>query len=190
MSFYVVPIIGTGKFPDTFRPKYLGDTAVPFQDGIPYDFCPLDDTGVVYAQTSVVQDAFLAAQPDVQVIPPLDEQVGAGRLNTVRNRLEALNIPAQWVTASHTFRNVMRVVVGMAQLIHVTEGLGNKLRVPGNLDLRMNQIPADKRATLQQGADILGLDRSGVTAITTVREVLRILGEQFMAGRGVSLGDL
>lgn len=192
MSFYLIPIIGAGSFIDQRRPKYLtdGQTFADFNPSPPWAMSPMVDTGIVWADTTPAQDAFLAAQLDVRAIPPLDNTIGAGALPQVKAGLEALNIPAQWVQVGMTYRTVVRVTVGMSQLIQRTEGLGDKLTIPGNLDLTMAQIPAGKRTTAQTAIDSMGLDRTQIVGSTTLREALRIIGEQFAAGRSISLGDL
>ena len=182
MSFYVVPMIGVGTRQDPRRPKYIAALGVQFA------IMDMDTSAVVWADTTPAQEAAVGANSDALVVPPLDNTVA---LNATKNALEALNIPAQWVTAGMTYRNVLRVVCGMAALIQRTDGLGAKLTLtPARLDLTMAQIPANLRQSLADASDSLGLDRSSIVNGTTVRAALKILGQQFLDGIGISLGDL
>jgi hypothetical protein len=184
MSCFVVPLVDPGVWPGV-QPKYIKDL------GVDYFCCRLDDVGVVNASTSGAQDSSVSANADAILIPPLDNTIGAGALAQVQSALEGLNVPAQWVQVGMSYRTVVRVVCGFAQLVQRTTGLNNanRIRLAGNLDKTMAQIPAAMRTTLQQAADDLNLDRSGITGATTLREALRIVGQQFAANRELYLGS-
>lgn len=176
MSYFVLPLVDTVVRGSPARvPKYLPAM------GLTSFVCALDDQAVVYCPDATPADEnALGLNFDVIVIPPLDNPVA---VNATKAALEALNIPAQWVAPGMSYRDVLRAVVGMAQLVQRTYGLGNRLTLAGNLDLTMSQIPAAKRSILQQASDEMGLDRSGITGATTVRAALRILGQQFVSGQ-------
>jgi len=181
MSFFIIPMEGAGTKLDPLREKYVPAL------GVDRAIVDHDDNAIVWADTTPAQDAALALNADVIVVPPLDDLVALG---ATQAELEAISIPAQWITAAMTYRDVLRALVGIAQLIQRTEGLGFKLKLAGNLDLTMAQIPVDIRQALADASDQLGLDRSTIVGTTTVRAALRILGKQFLDGRGVRLGDL
>lgn len=169
MAALIVPVIGTGIRLDPFRPKYMdgiiGWTSIPF-----------DDKAVVMAELTQQQITDIGANSDAIVIENIDATVA---LNATRNALEAMNLPGNWVQSGMTYREVLRVVCGIHLLLQRAEGMGVKITIAGNLDLTMAQVPANIRQALADAADSLGLDRSGVTLSTTVREVLRSLAAQF-----------
>lgn len=182
MSLFVVPIAGTGTKANPFRPKYIKDLPVAWL----WVATPLD-WGIAWANTSPAQETAIGANADAIVIPALDTTVA---LVATKNALEGLNVPAQWVTAGMTYRTVCRVVVGMACFIQRCDGLGQKIALAGNLDKTLSQFTAAVRQSLADASDSLGLDRSAVTGATTLREAMRIAGQQFAAGTTINLGDL
>jgi hypothetical protein len=180
VSYFVIPF----DAPDAkgrLRPKY-----VPAM-GVSYSSVGIDVNAVVWADTTPAQGAALALNADVIVIPPIDNSTAVA---TTQAALEAMNIPAQWVTGAMTYRDVLRAVVGMAMLIQGTQGLSVPLTLAGNLDLTMAQIPANVRAALAQASDKQGLDRSSIVGATTVRQALQILGAQYIARNTVYLGGI
>jgi len=180
MSFFVVPIEGAGTHDDPRRPKYIPAL------GVQWSMCDLDEAAIVWANTTPAQDTAVDANADATLIPALQTSVNVAQTSSA---LEALNIPSQWITSAMTYRTVLRVVVGIAQFIQRTEGLGQKLTLAGRLDLTMAQIPVAIRDALIEAADSMNVDRSAILGTTTVREALRNLGEQF-ARRRIVLGDL
>jgi hypothetical protein len=176
MSFYLMPMIGTGTIADPRRPKY--------QPAGQWSMSDFGGNCVVWAATA---DASVAAQADVTTIPPLDNTVA---VVATQNALEGLNMPAQWVSAGMTYRTVLRVVVGMAQLVQRVRGLGTPVVLAGNLDRTVNSFSAGVIANIATACDQLGIDRTNITGTTTLREALRIFGQQFAAGNTIVLGDL
>lgn len=181
MSFFIIPLEGTGTSADPFREKYVPAL------GVDRAIVDHDANAIVWANCSPAQEATVAANADVILVPPLDNTVA---LVATQNALEALNIPAQWITAAMTYRDVLRALVGAAQFIQRCSGLGVPLKLAGNLDTQMSALPANIRQVLAAASDSLGLDRSTVTGTTTVRQIIRIAGQQFVAGVGVHLADL
>jgi len=182
MSFFIVPIVGTGTRADPFVPKYIPALAVEWQwRDMPRNW------GIVWANATPAQEATVGANADAIVVPPLDDTIA---LTATQNALEALNVPAQWLTSGMTYRTVLRVIVGMASFAERCDGMGLQLTLAGNLDKTLGQFSVQTRNILAAASDSLGLDRSSITGSTTVREVLRIMGQQFAAGTAITLGDL
>ena len=181
MSFFILPMEGAGTKADPRREKYIPAL------GVDRALVDHDDTAIVWADTSPAQDAALELNADVTVVPPLDDTVA---LNATKNALEAHDLPAHWITAGMTYRDVLRILVGMAQLIQRTQNLGFQLKLAGNMDLTLGSLSAPIRQALADASDQLGLDSSSITGATTVRVALHTLGKQFADGRGVQLGDL
>lgn len=182
MSFYLVPIIGAGTRLDPRRPKYITEL------GVDWAICDFIDNAVAWASTSPAQETAIVANADARLIPPLDNTVA---VNATKQALEDLSMPAQWVTAGMTYRTVLRVTVGMAQLLQRASAiLGSQISPTGNLDRTIGSLPVATRNAISQACDQLGIDRTGIVGSTTVREALRIFGEQFVVGRTIHLGDL
>lgn len=182
MSFYVVPLVGTGARGDAFRPKYVPAL------GVQWLACDLPRHWViVWADATPAQDATIAANADALVVPPLDNTIA---LVATQNALEGLGVPAQWLQSGMTYRQVVRVVVGIANFAQRCEGLGQRITLTGNLNLTVAALPAAIQNVLAAAADSMGLDRTGITGATTLRQVLAIMAQQFIAGVSVSLGDL
>jgi hypothetical protein len=181
MPFAIVPIIGTGSATDSFRPKYVA--ALP----VAWSMVDHEDTAICWLGATQAQMDSIAANADAWVVPPLDNLVDDAATEVA---LEAQGIPAQWVRLPMTYRQVLRIVVGMAQLQQRAAGQGVRLRLRANRGSTISMLPVAQRLALAQASDSLGLDRSTVTQGTTVRAALRVLGQQFAEGRGVSLGDL
>jgi hypothetical protein len=182
MTFFVIPLItevvrGESKRWEKYVPALGVDRSV----------CDIGDTGIVCAVTTPAQDAAIAANADVIQIPPLDNTVA---VTATRNALEGLDIPGDWIQAGMTYRQVLRVIIGMAQFIQLSESLGAKVVLKGNLDLTMAQIPIAQRNALSAAADQLGIDRSAVTGSTTVRQALHLLGSQFANSKTIRMGSL
>jgi hypothetical protein len=66
----------------------------------------------VAANVTTQQHNTIAAQADVIAIPAdVNAEIGAAALSNVQTRLEQLRIPADWVTAGHTYRQVLKRVL-------------------------------------------------------------------------------
>lgn len=181
MSFFIVPIEGAGTSHDPRRPKYIPAL------GVEWAQVYFGNTSIVWASTTPQQETIVGANSDALVVPPLDNQVA---LVATQNALEAQSIPAQWITAGMTYRIVLRIIVGMAQLIQRLQGMGVNATVAGNLDKTISQLPVAVRNNLAAAAQSLGIDTSGIDGTTTLREALRQVGQQFAQGQVVALGDL
>lgn len=185
MSFYLVPIAGSGARQDPMVPKYVPAL------GVGWAMIQFGATAIVWADATAAMDASVGANADAIVVPPPDNTIGAGALTAVQNEVETLNLPAQWVTVGMTYRSVLRVLAGMAQLIQRTSGiLGFTPVIAGNLNKTISQFPANVQSALASAVDSLGLDRSQIIGSTTLRAALLNIGQQFIAGTAIALGDL
>ena len=177
MAFYVVPSVGTGTVPDPIRPKYDTEGLLPKYSGSQYGY---EGAWLVWSNTSPAQHAALQAETDVIVVPPLDQQIGAA-LTAVQNRLAALRYPFGWVTATHTYRDVLRAIRKMNVLAQAFQELFpvDRIFAAGiTVSTRMNQMTAAQRQRLSAAAERAGLDVSGVTNTMTLGTVLKLLGDQ------------
>jgi hypothetical protein len=129
------------------------------------------------------QRAALQSQPDAMVLPiNLDNQVSGLALTTIQAKLEAVNLPAHWITTDMTYRQVVRGFRRVITFMQRWQGLhGETDRLFGGvvtLDTRLNQLTAQQRQKLSAVADSFGIDRSTVTNTMTIRQVLRLLADQ------------
>lgn len=186
MSFFLVPIIGSGTRTDPLRPKYVRELGIA-----DWSSCDFGATSILYTNGTAQQEADLSANVDVVTVPPLDNTIANGALTQVKSQLEGLNLPAQWVQVGMTYRTVLRVTVGMAQLIQRTSAiLGQPVTIPGNLDKTISQFPVAVRNAIAQACDELGINRTNITGSTTLRAALADFGQQFIAGNTIALGNL
>ena len=179
IRFYVLPIMRVGN---SRGPKYLKwrDNAT----GINCRWNMIDygllDQAIVAADVTSAQHTTLAAKSDVLAIPTnINTKLTATAVTTAETYLEGIGMPAQWVSTSYTYRQVLRIVGGcFLYMQRVTAILERPITLTGGvLNMQMQNIAADIRAALQQAADEQGFDYSGVTATTSVRQVLRAMAE-------------
>jgi len=175
MNLYIVPQIGSGAKGDSYRPKYFDAL------GAPWSGVDIGESFLVSAQTNAAQDASLQSNADVIRVP--DNVDGAIALNATANALESLGIPAQWLQAGQTYRQVLQVVVGMAYLIQRCQAGGLRVQLKGHLDDTLGSLSANTRNIIAAAIDSFGtLDRSSFVGTTTIRAVLASIGQQFIAG--------
>jgi hypothetical protein len=159
-------------------PKYIGNGGIAGRwQALTYGKEPW---ALVAADVTPAERTFLVAQADAAVLPVnLDNNVG-GALATVQAKLEAANIPADWVTSGMTWRFVFRVVVRIVLLMQRFAGAGAAVRlfVTIGLDSTVGDIPIATRQRLVAAAQTFGLDTSGIGLAMTIRAALRILGQQ------------
>lgn len=130
----------------------------------------------------------VAADPDVLRIctkAELDDVLTAGQRTAVRNQLEQRNIPAQWVNAGDTWRNVIRGTVGVFLFSQRVEGrTGNGITFhfqQGNvaLDDTWADLPQAGKDIILETAASFGWENPGFTGTSTLREILWFMSQQF-----------
>lgn len=177
--FFVVPKTGTGSLEDTIRPKYVMELGAMDWQAVNYG---RDDAYLVGAVLTPAQVSALASNIDAIVIPAqLDNAIGLSGVSAVQSALEGLHVPAQWVTQTHTYRQVVGAVGRMFFLMQTFGGMtGYALfqQAGITLDTRINQLTQQQRSDLLAAASAKGLDTSGVTGPMTLRQALRLLAEQ------------
>lgn len=184
INCYLMPRVGDGTTPNTaFRAKYEDD---------------LIAAGLTFAAVYYgAEPAFLVAVRDITpalhstisadaecvTVPALAQTVGA-QVATVQARLEAFNIPAQWVTSGMSYGSVCRFVAVGFQIMQVlTHRLGRARLFGGavTLDTRWNQLGAGVRQDLLDLATELNFDSTGMSGTTTIRQILKALADQWPA---------
>lgn len=183
VRFYVMPITL-----HTTSIRYAKYFAFILDPTPPYINCPsamkdygLIDYCLVAADIADADHTALIANSDVLAIPiNLDSTLTVGARNTARTFLENFNIPAtNWLNTGMTYRAVLRTVTGMFLFVQrMTAILGHGIdfaSVP--LSIQWQNIPADYRSAMQQAANELGYNYSGVTATTTLRQILKLMAD-------------
>lgn len=177
---YLLPVIGDGTRASPRKPKYLSPPWAPVDFGAQPIF-------LVAADVSDAQDAAIVANADARKVPDdLDSVVGAGNLAAVQNDLESRNIPGTWVAANTTWRTIARAVMIYCFLFQrygaVAANYSNAL-ISGTvtLDTTFGSLPLQVRQNLQTAAQQLGLDTSGFTGASTLRQILVGVGSQWIA---------
>ncbi len=186
IRWYFMPIEVYGN---TRLPMYLYHGRYPERGGIQVASWAMMDYGLINAclvVADVTQDQHeqLAAEADVAAAPEnIDQNVSELAIPKVQAVLEALRIPAEWVDTTYTYRTLLRMVAGLFQFAQRYHGLYNEALIGSvsQLDLRWNQIPADRQNRIRATADSFGYDYSTVTNTTKVRKILMILANQWGA---------
>ena len=189
VRFYIMPIKTIGGI---YRgPKYLRWRFNP--DGLNVMWSLKDfgyrDTCIVAADVSAEQHQDLASNEDVLAAPAnLDNVIDTiQKRDTVRDALESLHVPGQWVNVDMTYREVLRPVTHLfllAQRYHAITaekyGQGRKLVEAGyTLNTLVSEIPAQIRQDLNQAAQSLGYDTSEILGSWMYRRALKHLGDQW-----------
>jgi hypothetical protein len=154
------------------RPKYILELAVPRE----WKDFGWEGTFLAGVDVSSAQHTTLSANADVVSIPlNIDSQVGAN-LTAVQNGLEALNIPMDWVTATHTYREVLRNAMKLFQFINrFTARQAVRFFDAVSLNTLVSDLTPGQRSALSSAAESLGLDASGITSDMQLRQALRIV---------------
>jgi hypothetical protein len=180
LRFYILPVDGDGVTAAGFYPKYIGN------GGIVGGWCAIDygkePTMIVAAEVTAAEHTSISANVDIIAVPAnLDLQIGAN-LATVQSALESKNLPADWVTASMTYRTVLKWVLRICLLLQRFRGLDAAAARFFDLGLTLDSLVGDLSASVRQrlndAATSFGLDTSSITLSTTIRAALRILGQQ------------
>ena len=193
--FYIVPIEiwenpngGTYRGPKYFhwRWAHMCDPveAIPGLEDVPYNnlHYGADNIMIVCTDVNTTQHNLLVAKSDVMALPlDIDQTLTAGAVTIAQDFLEPFFIPAHWVTTSLTYRQVLRVIAGMFMFAQRLDGISReKIRDLGiTLNTQWETLPTPAKNKLKAAADSLGLDSSGVTQNTTIRQMLKILADQF-----------
>lgn len=197
VRFYLVPVesaVGT-RGPKYFA--YTGDPDPPaLLPGVQWQMMDFgsEPTALVGAEVTPAEHTTLSGQSDVTSIPPLlDNELGAN-LATVQGKLEALNLPADQVMSTHTYRQVLRGVIAIflvAQRFYslgVSQPDGGRLFPPGiTLATTLGQLSSNARIDLSTAASQLGYDYRGLVLSSTLRTVLKKLATQSVAAQFVGV---
>lgn len=180
VRFCLVPVEGTA----TRGPKYFGYNDDPDPPALIQAGWEARDYGneplmLIAADVSDTDDATLSALVDVvKFADNLDTQLGAG-LAAMQTALEALNLPAQMLTATVTHRQVIRGIMGCFAVVQCMQGKGFRPFEAGiTLATQLSELGVPARQALQSCATTLGYDQTGITLASTIRQVLTKIVQQ------------
>jgi hypothetical protein len=186
-KLYLVPMVFSDRGRPCWYPKYLSGSGVSWA-GIRW-FGTDPATYLIMADVTPAQDTQLSGRPDVTALPNLSNignQIG-GALSTVQARLEDLNLPADWVTSTMTYRQVLRYITAamfLSQRMRIVlrgteEPSPANLFPPGvTLATRVNELSPRRRQALLQVLQEMEVDTSGLDNSSTMRAVIRRVAEQ------------
>lgn len=179
---YLVPVEAGGRGPEYFA--YRGKPVAPSVSTQLFEShgYGAEPSILIIGDVNDVDDAFLAAQPDVtKFADNWDDQLGAN-LAAMQNALEALNIPGTLLIATNTYRQVLRGILGIFDIANCMQGKGYNIFAAGiTLNTTMGQLPMAPRAALNDCMVFYQYDVSAITLATTVRQVLRGISQQARA---------
>jgi hypothetical protein len=202
---YIVPVVGSGNGSDSRRPKYFNSDAngtgtVGIVSGpwsaMEYGFEPWMCVG---ANLSAADHSTIAAKTDVSALPvTLTATLTAPQVTATQTFLENCNIPAGWVSTTLTWVQVLRVVLGIFSFFQRLGAvyLSQMGTVPGSifnggvtLNTTFSALPLAVRNALTATAADQGISTAGITATTTVRVMLKTLGDAY-SQRSLTLGGV
>ncbi len=185
---YVVPVVAGVKASRV--PKYSADLCAVSCVSMDFGFEPVM---LVAGEMDAARDAAVTANADVAALPVnLDVNLTAAQVTAMQTKLEAVNIPAGWVSTALTWRQVIRTVVGMFQFAQRYNSVAGNVRLFGGtvmLDTQFSALPLSLRQDLQTTAQSLGYDTSSLTATSTVRQILKAMADQWGA-RPIVIGGV
>jgi len=184
---YIVPVLGAGTSrADARRPKYFEILAN--WSAADYGFEPWM---IVGADLSVADNAAMVAHADVMALPfDLTAFLTSGQVTAVQNTLEAIHVPALWVTTSMTWLTVVRTVLGVFHFFQRFGGIYAEQTgaVPPSiftsgvtLTTTFGALPLAVQTAMLSAAVSLNISTAGLTANTTLRVILKSLADTFSA---------
>ena len=194
IALFLCPMIGTGTLTDPYRAKHTrgADRAGTLR------FSRMDDALVLLDAPQAYLDS-VAADPECVLLATTanaDTAITVQQRNGIRTFLEKRGIPAQWVNDGDTRRQVLRGIAGMflfAQRLEGRFGVGFRAKMAERgitLDTPWSDFPQALKDEFIAVRDSFGWDaqRLGLTNTSTMREILKVCGDQFQQERIIIAG--
>jgi hypothetical protein len=172
---YLVPVEGSGASRvDARRMKYRADFCAVSCAMMPFGAEPF---ALVVAKMDTLRDAAVQLNADVLALPlNLDQNLTTLQVTATQTRLEAVNIPAGWLSTTFTWRAALRIIAGLFQFAQRLRGIRPGVRIFGatvTLDTRWNRLPLGVQTDITDAALSLGFSTTTLTGNLTVRQLLR-----------------
>jgi hypothetical protein len=185
LNLYVMPLTGGGtSVADGRNPKYRSDWVDVRVNWTVFHYGGEPWCLVGFADIPSGLDTTLQGRAQVHPLPAdLDVAVG-GAANAISNALESVNIPGTWVTGTDTWRDIALFVGAVCNFAMTFQAItkGGLWFTGGvTLDSTYGSLPATARDGLLSAFQAEGLDTTGLTASSTLRQVIRSAGVQYVA---------
>jgi hypothetical protein len=189
---YIVPSMtvpngnGFAHGPVYFEWRFgTGYTAIQFQD---YGFV---NAYIVLANLSLEDHTALMANTDVFVYPEnLDDKISQQDMADLRTIFESFNVPADWLTASNTYRELLQQFNGIISFANRYAVIAGEFGFPPgtwlfndiDLDTQYSAFPQDVKAifdaTLESFEDERGVTFPSILPNMTVRQMLKAASDE------------
>jgi hypothetical protein len=182
--FYILPLEVNGAYRG---PKYFdGWRGDPSPGGLVCHWSLFDygliNACLIWADVTTEQHNALIAHNDVAAAPAnIDQNISEGAIPQVQAVMEALRIPADWVTTEYTYRQILRMIAQLFMFAGRHHALHGEALIdsPDQLNLRWNQIPLARRQRIIETADSLGYDYAEVQPTWQIRRILKHMADQW-----------
>lgn len=181
----LAPYLNTGM---AMQPKHIGQSSYAWEM---VDYGAEQTAFVAVHDVSAADHAIWVADPEVFALPvDLTQNMTAGAVIAAQTFLEARNIPAQWINTTRTYKQVLKVTIGLFQFIQRWRGItrgSSPFKEGLDLNRSYSSLPSNTKVTLQGCFTTLNIDSSMLTGASTIREILFEFGTQF-ATRSIIFG--
>lgn len=140
----------------------------------------MEQVALVDTDLPAEHHTLLAAQSDVVVIPENVQTTLGGARAQLEAQLEALSIPAEWMTGAMTYFRVLQGIVGVFKVSQTLYEKGYlQLRPVGvTANTPYSSMPSPYREDLLASIDQWGYDRSGTSTASTWRQLMAVISAQ------------
>jgi len=143
---------------------------------------------IVLAELTQEQHDWLIVQPDVISFPDpvnLDTNIAQADTAVLREAFEGFNVPADWLTAANTYRELLRGTYGVFRFAQRYDAIAALNGAPPNthlfdqidLDTQYRDFPTDVQSWFSLTVADYGLDPAIIRNNATVRQMLKAAGD-------------
>jgi hypothetical protein len=183
--YYLVPaFVSVQPSGQTWRqPQYVKGRALPTGLNVPWGALAwgADDQFLLGAEVTAADHLALTAHADVTAFPMDDDtRLSTADQAAVTAFANTMGLPASWVTGGETGRHLARSFAGIALVLQRFKGRA-RMPVTDQLTATVRSLTQAHRDALLAVADDLGLSRDGITADSTIGDLVIAWGRQYTA---------